>query len=87
MGVRLLAFLSGLRIWCCRQLWRRWQTRLGSGVAVAVVQAGSCSSDSTSAWELPYAAGVALKSKKKKKKKKDVIIGVPIVAKWVKDLT
>ena len=32
-------------IWCCRELWCRSQTRLGSGVAVAVVQAGSYSSD------------------------------------------
>ena len=73
MGVRLLAFLSGLRIWCCRQLWRRWQTRLGSGVAVAVVQAGSCSSDSTPAWEPLYATSMALKSKKQKKKKKSTL--------------
>ena len=36
---------------------------LGSGIAVAVTQAGSCSS---LAWEPPYATGAALKSKKKK---------------------
>jgi len=36
---------------------------LRSGVAVAVVWAGSCSSDLTQ--ELPYAAGVALKREKK----------------------
>jgi len=40
---------------------------LGFRVAAAVVQAGSCSSDLTLAWKLPYAMGVALKSKKKKK--------------------
>ena len=33
------------------------ETRLGSGVAVAVVSAGSCSSDLTLAWGLPYATG------------------------------
>ena len=36
---------------------------LGSSLAVAV--AGSCSSISTLAWELPYALGVVLKGKKK----------------------
>ena len=37
--VRSLALLSGLRLRRCRELWCRWQMRLGSGVAVAVVQA------------------------------------------------
>ena len=35
--VRSLASLSGLRIWCCRELWCRTQTCLRSSVAVAVV--------------------------------------------------
>ena len=35
---------------------------------MAVAWAGSYSSDSTPAWELPYAMGTALKGKKKKKK-------------------
>ena len=35
--VRSPASLSGLRIRRCRELWCRWQTRLGSHVAVAVV--------------------------------------------------
>ena len=47
LQVRSLALLSGLRIWWCRELWCWSQTRLGSGVAVAVVQAGSRSSNST----------------------------------------
>ena len=34
-------------IWCCHELWYRSETWLGSGVAVAVVQAGTCSSDLT----------------------------------------
>ena len=34
---------------------------------VAVAWASSCSSDSTPAWELPYAAGVGLKKKRKEK--------------------
>ena len=36
-----------LRIWRRRELWCRSQMRLGSGAAVAGVEAGSCSSDST----------------------------------------
>ena len=36
----------GFDPWCCRDLWCRLQTWLGSGVAVAVVWAVSCSSDS-----------------------------------------
>ena len=32
----ILALLSGLRIWCCSELWCRLQMRLESGVVVAV---------------------------------------------------
>ena len=46
--------------------------QLRSHVAVAVVQAGSCSSDlQTLAWELLYAANAAIKRKRKKKKKEE----------------
>ena len=45
LQVQSLALLSELRIRRCGELWYRSQTRLGSGVAVAVAQAGSCSSD------------------------------------------
>ena len=41
------ASLSGLRIPCCRELWSRSQTWLGSGVAVAVAQASGHSSNLT----------------------------------------
>ena len=37
LWVRSLAWLSGLRIRCCRELWYRSQTRLISGIAVTVV--------------------------------------------------
>ena len=47
MQVGYLASLSGLRIWHCCELQRRSQMWLRSGVAVAVAQAGSCSSDMT----------------------------------------
>ena len=37
LQVQALASLSGLRIWCCRELWYRSQMWLGSCVAVALV--------------------------------------------------
>ena len=63
IGVQSLALLSGLNIRHCHELWCRWQRQLGSCVAVAGGQAGSCSSNLTVAWELPYAVHVALKIK------------------------
>ena len=44
MQVQSLASLSRLRTRRYLELWGRSQMRLGSGVAVAVVQTGSCSS-------------------------------------------
>ena len=32
----ILASLTGIRMWCCREPWSRSQMRLGSGIAVAV---------------------------------------------------
>ena len=54
MQVQSLALLSGLRIRCCHEPWCR-------SAAVAPIQ--------PLAWELPYAAGMALKSKTNKQKK------------------
>ena len=63
MQFRSLAFLSGLRIPRCWELWCRSQTWLGSWVAMAVMQASSYSSYFRPlAWEPPYAVGVALKT-------------------------
>ena len=45
------------------------QTRLGSGIAVAVVEAGTCSSYLTLSLGNSYATCVALKGKKKKKER------------------
>ena len=39
MWVRSLALFSGLRIRCCCKLWYSLQTRLGSHIALVVVQA------------------------------------------------
>ena len=65
--VRSLALLSGLSIQCCHELWCRLQMWLGSLVAMAVMQAGSYSSDLTLAWDPPNAEGVAQKKKTNKK--------------------
>ena len=58
-----LAFLSGLRIWCCHELWYRLQTRLGSSVAGLWHRLGAVAPILPLAWQLTYAADVALKSK------------------------
>ena len=47
LRVQSLASGSGLRIWHCHKLWCRSQTWLRSGVAVAVVEASSYSSNPT----------------------------------------
>ena len=68
MLVRCLAPITGLRIPCCCQLWRSLQKQLRSGVAVAVVSAGSCSSDLTFSLgicHMLYAMVAAIKRKEK----------------------
>ena len=66
--------ISGLRIWCCRELWWISKAWLRSGIAAAMV--------STSiwplAWEVPYAACAVLKSKKIKNKFKKIKKGISI---------
>ena len=63
--------LSGLRTWCCRELWGRLQTWLGSCAAVAVAVAGNCSSNST-----PSLGNSICPKKTKKEKKKKSFIGI-----------
>ena len=46
MQVQSLASLSGSGIWHCHELRCRSKMRFGSGIAVAVVWAASCSSSS-----------------------------------------
>ena len=60
----ILASISGLRIWHCRELWCRLQTQLGSGVAVAV--ASGCSSNSTSSLGISVCHGCGPKKQKRK---------------------
>ena len=54
LRVPSLASLSGLRIWCCRELWSR-------SAAIALIR--------PLAWEPPYAVGTALKRQKDNKTK------------------
>ena len=60
MWVQSLASLSGLRIWCCHELWCR-------AAAVALIR--------PLAWEPPYAVGAALKKTKRLKEKSCDTIG------------
>ena len=62
LRIQPLALLSGLRIRCCHELWCRFQTQLGSCVAVTVAKARSLAPIQPLAWEPPHATGVALKS-------------------------
>ena len=59
------ASLSGLRIPRCSELWCRLQMRLGSCVAVAVVQASSCSSGLTCSLGTSICYGCGPKKKTK----------------------
>ena len=68
-------FVSGSGIWCCRELRCRSQTWLRSHVGVAVHKAAAVAPIGPLSWELPYASGVALKSKKKKKKDAVPVLG------------
>ena len=64
--VQSLALVSGLRIWCCHELWYRSQMWLGSDVAMAVAghRPGTTAPIQPLSWEPPYAVGVALKRQK-----------------------
>ena len=69
MPVRSLASLTGLRIQRGCDLWQRSQMRLGSQVAVAAAEAGSCGSDFTPCLGTSTCRGCSLKKDKEKKKK------------------
>ena len=70
MWVPSLALISGLRIQHCHELWCRSQTRLRSALLWLWLWLAAVAPIGPLIWELPYAIGVALKSKKRKKKKK-----------------
>ena len=72
LQVQSLASLTGLRIWRCNELQGRSQMRLRYSVAVALgVGMAAATPIQSLAWELPYAADLALKRKKRKRKKKE----------------
>ena len=80
MWVQSLALLNGLRIQHCYELWCKLQMRPGSPVAVAVVQAGSCSSNSTSS------LGTLICHECSPKKKKKNLIGNILLFSIFKDM-
>ena len=61
MQVQSLTLLQGSGIWHCCELWCSSQTWLRSQVAVAVVEASSCSSNLTPCLGISIAVGAALK--------------------------
>ena len=61
-----MALLSESGIQCCHELWYRLQ--MGSGIAVVVAQASSCSSDSTPSLGTSMCHGCGPKKQKKEKK-------------------
>ena len=63
MQVLSLALLIGLSIQHCQKLWCKSQMQLRSGVAEWPAAAAL---NPPLAWELPYAAGAAIKIEKKK---------------------
>ena len=65
--VQSLALLSGSGIQRCLELWCRSKTRLGCRVAVAVVQVGSCGSDSTPSLRISICCRYGPKKQRKKK--------------------
>ena len=84
-----LGSLSGLRIWHCHKLWCRSQTRLGSGITVAVEYAGGCTSDVTPS---PGTSICLRHGPKKAKKRKSVVLNrksltwISLVVHRVRDL-
>ena len=61
----------------CRELWCRSQMWLGFGMAVAVVQAGSCSYDLTPSLGTSICFRGSLNKKKEKKEKKKISLLLP----------
>ena len=69
--VSIPGLASGLRIWHCRKLCCRVQTRLRSGVAVAAVKAGNYSSDWTPSLGTPICHRYSPKKTKVQEKEKN----------------
>ena len=65
--VQSLASISGLKIWCCSELWCRSQTRLEDPELLWLwCRPAAAAPIQLLAWELPYAMGGALKRQQTK---------------------
>ena len=82
MWVWSLASLGGLRIWPCCKLWLRLQMWLGSTVDVAVVKAGSYSSNLDPNLQKFICYRWGPKKKKKKSRCQNLDIGDKLVSTW-----
>ena len=71
--IQLLTLLSVLRILCCQELWCGSQTWLGSGIAVAVAEAGGYRSNWTPTLAISICRGCGPKKTRKKKKERERI--------------
>ena len=67
--VQSLTLLSGLRIWCCCELWYRLHMLLSPALLWLWCRLAAAAPIRPLAWEPPYVVSVGLKKKKKKKKK------------------
>ena len=85
MQVRSLALLSGLRIQHCHELWCRSQTWLRFCIAVAVVQASSCSSISTPSLGTSICCGCSPKKQAKQNKThlQYLLVEIEVPARWL----
>ena len=82
-----MALLSGLRIWHCHKPSRRLQMQLRSSVAVAVVQDGSRSSNSTPSLGTSICCRCSYEKKERKKTKQNTTTNThegtrPCAASW-----
>ena len=82
LQVRSLALLNRLRIRHCHELWCRSQTRFRSHVAVALMDAGGCSSDLTPTLGTSMCHGSGSRKGRKTQKKKSYICIYPIPMKY-----
>ena len=80
-----LALLSGLRIPCCHELQCRSQTWLNLALLWLWCRLAAATLIPPLAWELPYAAGMALKEKKKRRRRR-ICLSLVTAEAWVPSL-
>ena len=86
MWIPSLASFSGLGIWCCCEMRCKSQTQLGSQVSVAVVKAGSCSSNLSPSLgtSRSYGCGPLNNNNKNPPKKPQTILGILLLLHWLR---